>query len=146
MAKARTLDDPKPTTRTTISLVARLKVDEESSNCWDSLIQLQSCTGEIIVFFMNGEADLGDSCCKAIRTICRQCWPTMIVSLGFTTEETHVLEGYCDHEDDQSSPNEAKVRLKKMKKRRTGKCIRNISVEPLHWWELEGCGYNRSKI
>ena len=84
--------------------MARLKVDEESPNCWDSLIHLQSCTGELIMFFLNGETDLGDSCCQAISTISHQCWPTMIDALGFTTEETNVLEGYCDHEDDQSPP------------------------------------------
>ncbi|XVF25368.1 hypothetical protein REPUB_Repub13aG0206800 [Reevesia pubescens] len=102
MVQARRLDHPKPTT--TNSLMARLKLDEESSNCWDSLVQLQSCTGELIMFFMNGETDLGHGCCQAIRTISHQCWPTMIDALGFTTEETHVLEGYCDHEDDQSPP------------------------------------------
>lgn len=56
------------------------------------------------MFFLNGEADLGHSCCQAIRTISHHCWPTIIDSLGFTTEETHVLEGYCDHEDDQDQP------------------------------------------
>ena len=82
--------------------MARLKVDEESLYCWDSLIELQSLTGELTMFFLNGETDLGHSRCKAIRTISHHCWPTMIDALGFTTEETHVLEGYCDREDDQS--------------------------------------------
>ncbi|XP_022777254.1 egg cell-secreted protein 1.2-like [Durio zibethinus] len=100
MANARQVDDFEPTTTT--DLMARLKLDEESTNCWDSLIQLQSCTGELIMFFLNGETDLGHSCCQAIRTISHQCWPSMIDALGFTKEETHVLEGYCDHEDDQS--------------------------------------------
>ncbi|XVF27230.1 hypothetical protein REPUB_Repub14bG0088600 [Reevesia pubescens] len=112
MANARSLDHTKPTTTTTISsFMARLKLDEESPNCWDSLIHLQSCTGELIMFFLNGEADLGHSCCQAIRTISHQCWPTMIDALGFTTEETHVLEGYCDHEDDQSPPAIASSKL-----------------------------------
>ncbi|XWS16046.1 hypothetical protein CRYUN_Cryun34aG0052400 [Craigia yunnanensis] len=74
VAKARSLDHPKPTTT---NLMARLKLDEESPNCWDSLIQLQSCTGELSMFFLNDETNLGHSCCQAIRTISQQCWPTM---------------------------------------------------------------------
>ncbi|TYI27099.1 hypothetical protein ES332_A05G155700v1 [Gossypium tomentosum] len=101
MAKARPLDLPKTTTS---DLLARLKLDEESPDCWSSLIQLQSCTGELIMFFLNGETEIGKSCCLAIRTISHQCWPTMIDALGFTAEESHVIEGYCDHEDDRSPP------------------------------------------
>ncbi|KAK1555982.1 hypothetical protein Q3G72_034139 [Acer saccharum] len=52
------------------SLVARLKLEDELPNCWNSLIRLQSCTGEIILFFLN----------------------------GFTIEGGDILEGYCDHE------------------------------------------------
>ncbi|XVF40031.1 hypothetical protein PTKIN_Ptkin01aG0079700 [Pterospermum kingtungense] len=112
VTKARQLDIDHPATKHTTtavtSLMARLKVDEESPDCWGSLIHLQSCTGELILFFLNGEAELGDSCCQAIRTISHHCWPTIIDALGFTTEETHVLEGYCDHEDnDQSHPSVA---------------------------------------
>ncbi|KDO83758.1 hypothetical protein CISIN_1g0394172mg, partial [Citrus sinensis] len=66
--------------------------------CWDSLIQIQACSGEIILFFLNGETYLGDGCCNAIRTIRKKCWPNMIDTLGFTAEEGDVLEGYCDHE------------------------------------------------
>ncbi|EXB71426.1 hypothetical protein L484_002321 [Morus notabilis] len=84
-----------PTTASVSNLAARLKLEEESSNCWDSLIQLQACTGEVILFFLNGETYLGPSCCEAIRTIGQHCWPAMFCSLGFTTEETDVLQGYC---------------------------------------------------
>ncbi|CAN0857609.1 Egg cell-secreted protein 1.1 [Linum grandiflorum] len=75
-------------------LASRLKVDQSSTtttNCWESLIELQSCTGEIILFFLNGETYLGHGCCTAIQTV------------GFTGEESDVLEGYCDladYEDD----------------------------------------------
>ena len=87
------------TPSTGLNLVARLKLeDEESSNCWDSLIQLQACTGEVILFFLNGETYLGPGCCDAIRTIGQHCWPAMFGSLGFTTEETDVLQGYCTGE------------------------------------------------
>ncbi|GAV77605.1 Prolamin_like domain-containing protein [Cephalotus follicularis] len=90
--------DPRPS-----SLVGRLKLDDESSTCWDSLMQLQSCTGELILFFLNGETYLGHGCCQAIHTIGNQCWPTMIDALGFTTEESDILQGYCDHEFDHFS-------------------------------------------
>ncbi|XP_050231314.1 egg cell-secreted protein 1.3-like [Mercurialis annua] len=85
------------------SLMARLKLDEESANCWDSLIQLQACSTEIILFFLNGETELGHGCCHAIRIISEQCWPNLIDTLGFTTEEGDILEGYCIKEEDGTS-------------------------------------------
>ncbi|TXG53286.1 hypothetical protein EZV62_022455 [Acer yangbiense] len=80
------------------SLVARLKLDDELPNCWNSLIRLQSCTGEIILFFLNGKTYLGHGCCQSMHTVSQQSWPNMIDTLGFTTEEGDILEGYCDHE------------------------------------------------
>ncbi|KAI4375472.1 hypothetical protein MLD38_013338 [Melastoma candidum] len=81
-----------------MSLAARLKADdaEESTRCWESMFQLQSCTGEVITFFMSGETYLGPGCCHAIRTIQSQCWPNLLASLGYTDEEGDILEGYCD--------------------------------------------------
>ncbi|CAL9020276.1 unnamed protein product [Prunus brigantina] len=32
------------------NLEARLNLDEESANCWDSLFQLQACSGEVVMF------------------------------------------------------------------------------------------------
>ena len=78
------------------NLTVRLKLDGESSSCWDSLIELQACTGEIVLFFLNGETQLGHSCCQALQTIGEHCWPDMVDTLGFTTEEGQILEGYCD--------------------------------------------------
>ncbi|XP_022772368.1 egg cell-secreted protein 1.1 [Durio zibethinus] len=95
--QARLLDTPRP------SLVVRLKMDAESPSCWESLIQIQACTGEVILFFLNGETYLGDSCCHAIHTIGHQCWPNMLETLGYTTEEGDILQGYCDHETTESS-------------------------------------------
>ncbi|KAJ9146891.1 hypothetical protein P3X46_029106 [Hevea brasiliensis] len=97
LAKAQTFS-------TNSNLLARLKLDDESSSCWDSLIQLQACSGEIILFFLNGETYLGHSCCEAIRIITKQCWPSMIDTLGFTTEEADILEGYCDRADGLPPP------------------------------------------
>ncbi|XP_061364400.1 egg cell-secreted protein 1.1-like [Gastrolobium bilobum] len=91
VAESRSLYNP-----STKSLVTRLKLEGEPSNCWESLFQLQACSGEIITFFLNGETYLGHGCCQAIRVIGHDCWPNIVNTLGFTTEETDVLEGYCD--------------------------------------------------
>ncbi|WCJ33391.1 Egg cell-secreted protein 1.1 [Euphorbia peplus] len=89
-AKAR------PVAQTSISdLRARLKLNQGSSNCWDSMIHLQACTTEILLFFLNGETRLGHSCCEAIHTISGNCWPNLMDTLGFTAEEGDILEGYC---------------------------------------------------
>ncbi|XP_074337657.1 egg cell-secreted protein 1.1-like [Apium graveolens] len=88
------------------TLVSRLKLDKEESStaCWDSLFQLQSCTGEVILFFLNGETYLGPSCCRAIRIIEHDCWPSMLGSLGFTSEEGDILRGYCDASNSTVTP------------------------------------------
>ncbi|XP_057459175.1 egg cell-secreted protein 1.1-like [Lotus japonicus] len=87
------------------TLAARLKLDGESPpNCWESLFQLQACTGEVITFFLNGETYLGPSCCRAIRVVGHDCWPGMLASLGFTSQEGNILEGYCDAVEEPRSP------------------------------------------
>ncbi|KAM7523605.1 hypothetical protein LguiA_013507 [Lonicera macranthoides] len=68
----------------------------ESTNCWGSLLELQSCTGELILFFLNGETYLGPACCGAISAIQHDCLSTLLGSIGFTPEEGDVLRGYCD--------------------------------------------------
>ncbi|CAN0853776.1 Egg cell-secreted protein 1.1 [Linum grandiflorum] len=94
----------------TATLASRLKLDQTSStsrsNCWESLIELQACSGEIILFFLNGETYLGNGCCDAIRVIGEHCWPNLIETLGFTGEESDVLEGYCDRADDDDEGHE----------------------------------------
>ncbi|MCL7050194.1 hypothetical protein MKW94_001433 [Papaver nudicaule] len=45
---------------------------------------------------MDGEMYLGIECCRAIRVITRECWPSMLTSVGFTAEEGDILKGYCD--------------------------------------------------
>lgn len=83
------------------TLAARLKLDkaEGSSTCWESLFQLQSCTSEVVLFFLNGQTYLGPGCCRAIKVIQKDCWPDMLGSLGYTAEEGDVLLGYCDASD-----------------------------------------------
>ncbi|XP_021284074.1 egg cell-secreted protein 1.1 [Herrania umbratica] len=109
LSQARPLDTPEP------SLVARLKLDEESPSCWESLIQLQACTGEVILFFLNGETYLGDACCHAIHTIGQKCWPNMLETLGYTAEEGDILQGYCDHETAKSPPSPTSSTVKSIK-------------------------------
>ncbi|KAF5745171.1 hypothetical protein HS088_TW07G00752 [Tripterygium wilfordii] len=82
-----------------LALESRLQLDSESS-CWDNLFELQSCTGEVIMFFLNQEMTyLGNSCCRAIYIIEHECWPSMLTSLGFTPQEGNILRGYCDARD-----------------------------------------------
>nr|GLL18441.1 egg cell-secreted protein 1.4-like [Ipomoea trifida] len=74
------------------------RLNDEASvmaECWDAMVQLKSCTNEIILFFFNGEAYLGQECCRAIRTILYHCWPSMLTSIGYTAEEVDVLRDYC---------------------------------------------------
>ncbi|CAM0901857.1 unnamed protein product [Alopecurus aequalis] len=70
--------------------------------CWEALLDIKSCTGEIILFFLNGEAYLGPGCCSAIRVIEQRCWgaDAMLSVIGFTPEEGDMLKGYCDAGDD----------------------------------------------
>ncbi|CAM0884808.1 unnamed protein product [Alopecurus aequalis] len=70
--------------------------------CWEALMDIKSCTGEIILFFLNGEAYLGPGCCRAIRVIEQRCWgaDAMLCVIGFTPEEGDMLKGYCDAGDD----------------------------------------------
>ncbi|XP_057982284.1 egg cell-secreted protein 1.4-like [Malania oleifera] len=83
-------------------LASRLQADNssESNDCWDSLFELQSCMGEVITFFLNGETSLGADCCRAVHTVEHHCWPAMLGSLGFTAEEGDILHGYCDAEEE----------------------------------------------
>ncbi|KAF8018591.1 hypothetical protein BT93_H3472 [Corymbia citriodora subsp. variegata] len=82
-----------------LDLAARLEAVQASGGlveCWNALVELKSCTNEIILFFLNGETSFGPGCCGAIDIITRNCWPAMLTSLGFTAEEGNILRGYCD--------------------------------------------------
>ncbi|KAM0055089.1 putative Egg cell-secreted protein 1.1/1.5 [Helianthus debilis subsp. tardiflorus] len=92
------------------SLVTRLKLDNSdgqdggSTGCWDTLFDLHACTGEIVLFFINGETYLGTGCCRAIQKIEKLCWPSLMGSLGFTSQESDILRGYCDVSDNCDVP------------------------------------------
>ncbi|WOL08008.1 hypothetical protein Cni_G16759 [Canna indica] len=66
------------------------------ADCWNALLDLRSCTGEIALFFLNGESYLGRDCCHAVRVITRHCWTSMLSTLGLTAQESDILRGYCD--------------------------------------------------
>ncbi|KAE8652773.1 hypothetical protein Csa_022882 [Cucumis sativus] len=74
------------------SLATRLKLDSETSDCWGTLHELQACTGEVVTFFLTGETYLGSNCCQAIKVIQHECWPTLLASLGYTTEEALIKD------------------------------------------------------
>ncbi|GMH06668.1 hypothetical protein Nepgr_008508 [Nepenthes gracilis] len=66
------------------------------ANCWNALAEIRQCSNEIIGFFLNGAAEIGAPCCNAIDVISHNCWPTMLSSLGYSDEQGHLLEGFCD--------------------------------------------------
>ncbi|GAY61816.1 hypothetical protein CUMW_212950 [Citrus unshiu] len=69
-------------------LATRLEASEGLMECWNTLMELKSCSNEI--------ADIGPDCCRTIDIISRNCWPAMLTSLGFIAEEGNILRGYCD--------------------------------------------------
>ncbi|MQL91930.1 hypothetical protein Taro_024549 [Colocasia esculenta] len=71
--------------------------------CWSALLQLRSCSDELAVFLLNGEVNLGPECCGAIQVITRQCWPTLLASVGLTVDQANVLRGYCDAEGEAAA-------------------------------------------
>ncbi|GJY42314.1 egg cell-secreted protein 1.1-like protein [Tanacetum coccineum] len=42
----------------------------------------------------------GPACCMAIVKIEKQCWPNLLGSLGFSSQEDDILRGYCDASED----------------------------------------------
>lgn len=74
----------------------RLETSGGLVECWTALLELKSCSNEIVLFFLNGQTDIGNDCCRAVVFIARNCWPAMLTSLGFTVQEGDILQGYCD--------------------------------------------------
>lgn len=73
-------------------------------DCWNALLEIKTCSNEIVLFFLNGTTDIGPECCRSIAVITRNCWPAMLTSLGFTAEEGNILRGYCDAAAASSPP------------------------------------------
>ncbi|PPS20418.1 hypothetical protein GOBAR_AA00148 [Gossypium barbadense] len=45
----------------------RLEENGGLAECWNALNELKSCTDEIILFFVNGQTDMGPECCGGIE-------------------------------------------------------------------------------
>ncbi|KAA8530988.1 hypothetical protein F0562_005722 [Nyssa sinensis] len=86
------------------NLTARIETSGGLVDCWNALTELKSCSNEIVLFFINGQTDIGPACCQAVRMITQHCWPAMLASLGFTAEEGNILKGYCDSFGPAASP------------------------------------------
>ena len=93
-----------PSVRGLPALAERLE-GAEAQLCWEALVEIKSCTGEIIILFIKGEAFLGPGCCRAIRVVEQSCWAadSMLSFIGFTPQEGDMLKGYCDAGDDDSA-------------------------------------------
>ncbi|TXG60494.1 hypothetical protein EZV62_015067 [Acer yangbiense] len=48
------------------NLQVRLETSGGLAECWTALMELKSCTNEIVLFFLNGQANIGPDCCRAI--------------------------------------------------------------------------------
>ncbi|GAY55510.1 hypothetical protein CUMW_164750 [Citrus unshiu] len=44
----------------------RLDVRGGLTECWNTLMKLKSCSNEIVIFFLNSQADIGPDCCRVI--------------------------------------------------------------------------------
>lgn len=87
-----------------ISLRSRLETSGGLVECWTALLELKSCSNEIVLFFLDGQASIGGDCCRAIVFITRSCWPAMLTSLGFTVQEGDFLRGFCDALETDAPP------------------------------------------
>ncbi|KAB5565006.1 hypothetical protein DKX38_005060 [Salix brachista] len=88
----------------------RVSHAEEMENVPDSCISLDSAKARPLASISNLSARLKlDEVTKllglfALSTVGEHCWPNMIGTLGFTTEESQILEGYCDKATDSTTP------------------------------------------
>ncbi|KAK9189799.1 hypothetical protein WN943_018398 [Citrus x changshan-huyou] len=78
------------------NLTTRLEVSGGLMKYQNALMELKSCSNEIVIFFLNSQVDIGPDCCRAFDIITYNCWPAMLTSLGFIAEEGNILRGYCD--------------------------------------------------
>lgn len=76
-------------------IATRLEGEGGMMECWSAVLELKSCSSEMVVFLMSGEGYLGMECCRAIRVITHNCWPSMLASIGFTSNEADILRDYC---------------------------------------------------
>ncbi|KAL9432078.1 hypothetical protein AB3S75_027150 [Citrus x aurantiifolia] len=77
-------------------LATRLEASGGLTERWNALMELKSCSNEIVIFFFNSQTDIGPDCCRAIDIIIHNYWPAMLTSLEFTAEEGNILRDDCD--------------------------------------------------
>lgn len=72
--------------------------------CWETLLQIKSCTGEIVLSLLEGEAYLGSGCCHALRAFEQRCWAAdaVLSIIGFTPQEGDMLKKFCAAGDDNT--------------------------------------------
>ncbi|KAH9769804.1 Egg cell-secreted protein 1.4 [Citrus sinensis] len=58
-------------------LTTRFEASGGLTECWNTLMELKSCSNEIVVFFLNSQANIRPDYCRAIDIITRNCWPAM---------------------------------------------------------------------
>ncbi|KAF3440511.1 hypothetical protein FNV43_RR18795 [Rhamnella rubrinervis] len=88
------------------NLAERIKTSAETVDCWGALLELKSCSNEIVLFLVNGQTDIGPDCCRSIGIIAHNCWPAMLTYIGFTAEEGNILKGYCDAVSSSAGPSQ----------------------------------------
>ncbi|GAY34968.1 hypothetical protein CUMW_277750, partial [Citrus unshiu] len=50
-------------------LAIRLEASGGLTECWNTLMEMKSCSNEIVIFFLNSQDDIGLDCCRAIDII-----------------------------------------------------------------------------
>ncbi|KAK9218209.1 hypothetical protein WN943_006846 [Citrus x changshan-huyou] len=58
-------------------LATRLEASGGLTECWNALMELKSCSNEIVICFLNRQADIGPDCCRAIDIITHENCPKL---------------------------------------------------------------------
>lgn len=65
-----------------------------TSGCPRSIFQFPACFGDILTFF--SKSKLSPNCCRAIKTIERECWPKWLNFIGLTAKGAEIIDVYCN--------------------------------------------------
>ncbi|KAK9214506.1 hypothetical protein WN944_006499 [Citrus x changshan-huyou] len=114
-------------------LATRLEVSGGLTECWNALMELKSCSNEIVIFFLNSQADIGPDCCRTIDIITRNCWSAMLTSLGFTAKEGNILRGYYDA---SSAPSPGDIAVI------SASGFQGFGLDKVHLWHYYSRGVN----
>ncbi|KAL6576076.1 hypothetical protein OROHE_000547 [Orobanche hederae] len=72
------------------------EVKDKALDCFSALYKIRSCSNEIVDYFSKGSIDISRACCEAITLITHHCWPAVLDTLGYGTDQISILRGYCD--------------------------------------------------